>query len=364
MPYSRSCLPTLLLGALFFGAFAATPVSTAAEPDNGRVTLPVYGISFVPPKGEWRSNPCPLYPNIAMYRLVDAHDRILAELDIQSSETPPFERHRLDEFALAQNADVLVQTYSIDNAPTIAVRKERGDDKCGAFLMLVADHDGRSYTFLVQAAADNAPTHELIQLVKSVKWSAPQDPLLHLGQLQKVSVFADSKMDASVQLPTVFRRIPQNREKNLDVFLVTDAAGKQVAAISLRFIPATDDLPGIPQDEKLLDLRRRLLQTAQKRWDMSDFPLMDRKNILNHGVITSPTVVGSISSDAKAITAVSRYGAIFNQPGITEVETRAFGDPGETTAKWDATLLDIANSLRFGTDTTTQPAATSRPATP
>ena len=350
-------LPFSLIAALAASALPALAARADTPPDNGRLTFPVYGLSFVPPKGEWTSNACPLFPNIAMYRLTDAQHHVIAELDIQTNETPPFERHKLDEFALAQNAEILNQTFSIDNAPALAVRKEHGDDKCGAFLMLVADHDARSYTFSVQSAGDNAPTHELITLVKSVKWMAPEDAILHLGQLQKVPLFQDSKESATVQLPTLFRRIPQSREKNFDAFLLTDAAGKQLAAISFHFIPATDDLPGIPQDDRLLDLRRRLLETAQKRWGMSDFPLMDTKNPLNNGVITTLTVPPpSVSSDAHMISTSSRYGAIFSKAGITEIEMRIFGDPDDNTPTWDKALLDVANSFRFNAYGTTQPA--------
>ena len=350
-------------GSLLLSVFTACALSSQiaparAESDNGRITLPVYGLSFDPPKGEWTPNPCPIAPNIVMYRLVDAQHHVLAELDIQSRETPPFERHLLDEFALAQNAEVLIQPFTIDNAPAVAVRKERGDDKCGAFLMLTADHDTRTYAFSVQAAGDNAPTHDLITLVKSVKWMAPEDPLLHIGKPQKIALFQDSKHDAAIQLPTLFRRIPQNKEKNLDVFLVTDAAAKQVAAISFQFIPASDDVPGIPQDDKLLEIRRRLLETAQKRWGIGDFPLMDINNPLNHGVVTSPTGFSNLSSDAHVINSVNRYGAIFNKPGLTFVEMRIF-DPGETTTKWDQILLDVANSLRFNAGSSTQPTTAS-----
>ena len=356
MRYPGSCPGILLLSVFTACALFSlvAPARADATPETARITLPVYGVSFDPPKGEWVSNPCPIYPNIVMYRLIDAQHRVIAELDIQSNETKPFERHTLDEFALAQNAEVLVQTFAIDNAPTLAVRKEHGDDKCGAFLMLVADHDTRSYTFSVQASGDNAPTHDLITLVKSVKWMAPEDPLLHIGQPQKVSIFQDSKQDAAIQLPTIFRRLVQNKQSDFDVFLATDAAGKQLAAISFLFIPSSADLPGIPQDDKLLELRRHLLETAQKRWGTPDFPLMDINNPLDHGVVTSPTVPpDSLSSDARMIKSVSRYGAIFNKPGLTEVEMRSFGDPGDSSARWDKILLDIANSLRFSASSST-----------
>jgi hypothetical protein len=348
-------LRSLLLSASIACALAAPLAPARADADKERLTLPVYGISFIPPGGEWLSNPCPFCPNIATYYLLDAQHHLISELDIQATETPPFERHNLDELALTLNAEVLIQTFSIDNAPTVAVRKERGDDRSPAFLTLVADHGGRSYSFSIHTIGNNLSTHELITLVKSVKWIAPEDPILHLSPTQKVPIFSDINLDASIQIPTLFRRIPPNREKGFDVFLATDAAGKQVAAITFHFIPATADNPGIPQDDKLLEERRHLLETAEKRWGMPDFPLMDNKNPLDHGVITSATATSSFSADARAINAVSRYGAIFNNAGVTEVEMRIIDQPPEAAAKWDKTLLEIANSFRLAAGSTTQP---------
>ncbi|HUO08706.1 MAG TPA: hypothetical protein VM008_10430 [Phycisphaerae bacterium] len=331
----------------------ASAQSTA--PAEGRLSFPTFGISFIPPAG-WIANTCPTLPNIMMYRLQDRNQHTLGELNLEVSETPPFERHKLDEFALAQNAEVLVQAFQIDRAPAIAVRKSQRDDKSGAFLLLVADHENRSYTFSVQAEGDAAQTHDLITLVKSVRWIPFEDALDHVAASQKQSIFPNSTVDATIQLPLIFRRLPQVKQKNFDAFIVTDGASKQIAGISLFFIPADADHPGIPDDTQILDLRRNLLANAQKRWGMSDFPLMDTKSPIPRGVVTSPTVISSLSSDAHIITATSRYGAIFDKRGVTYIETQAFGDPSETTAKWDQLLLDIANSLTFTDQSATQPA--------
>ena len=89
---------------------------------------------------------------------------------------------------------------------------------------------------------------------------------------------------------------------------------------------------------------------------MSDFPLMDTKTPMQHGLATAPTVVSSLSNDAHVITTTSRFCAIFNQEGVTEVEMRVFGEPSDKTAKWDPILLNIANSLTFTPPSASQPA--------
>jgi hypothetical protein len=332
-------------------AVAGAAFGDGAATEPGRVSFPTYGISFVPPAG-WSSDPCPAVPNIATLGQFDKDHHIMAEITIQVNETPPFERHKLDEFALAQRGEVLVETFSIDQAPTTVVRKTQKDDKGGAFLLLVANHDTRSYSFSGGAPGDNAPTHELIALVKSVKWIPVEDPLDHLKPTQTMHLFDDA---ATVELPTVFRRVAGIKQKNLVVYMATDAAGKQMAGISFFLMPADANHPGIPDDSQVLEVRRNMLETAQKRWGLNDFPLMDIKNPIAHGVATIPTVVTSLSPDAHMLTTTSRYCAIFGKQGVTYVEFQSYGDSGERSDKWDTALLGIANSLKFSGEAATQP---------